>query len=193
MLVLLLLLIPIFCMSVSIYASMLYLYVQGDTHLVPMLISIFLVVIIGYVLPRIFYKLYKSNTASSLNAEKKVILLSNYISYIVLLAFGISLLIRCIKNDENVLEIYLAGGIVFLFIYITYAYFIGYQKLEWTIIDVTEKNKKTNILMIENKEYGLYQVYTNSSDKYEVGKRYTFKFNPNSKIFKIKNKKKNKK
>ena len=193
MLVVLLILIPIFCMSVSVYASMLYLYVQGDTQLVPLLISIFLVVVIGYILPRVFYKLYKSNTASSLNAEKKVVLLSNYISYIVLLAFGIALLLRCINNDENVLEIYLAGGIVFLFIYITYAYYIGYKKIEWTIIDVAEKNKKTSILMIENKEYGLYQVYTNSSEKYEVGKRYTFKFNPNSKIFKIKNKKKNKK
>ncbi len=193
MLVLLLILIPIFCMSISVYASMLYLYVQGDSQLVPLLISIFLVVIIGYILPRIFYKLYKSNTASSLNAEKKVVLLSNYISYIVLLAFGIALLLRCIKNDENVLEIYLAGGIVFLFIYITYAYYLAYQKLEWTIIDVSEKNKKTNILMIENKEYGLFQVYVNSTEKYEIGKKYTFKFNPNSKVFKIKSKKKNKK
>ena len=107
MLLLLLLLIPVFCMGMSVYIATLYQYVVDKLNVLPLILSVFDIVILGYILPRLFYKIYKSDTPGSLNAEKKISNFSNYLSYIIMLLFAVALLIRLsmssysLKNIES--------------------------------------------------------------------------------------------
>lgn len=192
MLLLLLLLIPIFCMGVSVYIATLYQYVVDKLNVLPLTISIFVIVVIGYILPRLFYNLYKSDTPGSLNAEKKVYNLSNYISYIVLLFFATALCAKFIINRDSYLDIYVALIIIFVFMYITYVYYLDYKNVEFKVNDIVEKNKKTSTMYLENKEYGVKEVYIDPNSEYKIGEKYTFKYNKNSDLFKLKKNKKKK-
>lgn len=184
MLLLLLLLIPVFCMGMSVYIATLYQYVVDKLNVLPLILSVFDIVILGYILPRLFYKIYKSDTPGSLNAEKKISNFSNYLSYIIMLLFAVALLIRFIITHESYLDIYVSVIIILLFVYTTYIYYFDYKNIEFEVNDITDINKKTKLMYLENKEFGVKELYIGNDTEYEVGKKYILKYNKNSDLFK---------
>ncbi len=184
MLLLLLLLIPVFCMGMSVYIATLYQYVVDKLNVLPLILSVFDIVILGYILPRLFYKIYKSDTPGSLNAEKKISNFSNYLSYIIMLLFAVALLIKFIITHESYLDIYVSVIIILLFVYTTYIYYFDYKNIEFEVNDITDINKKTKLMYLENKEFGVKELYIGNDTEYEVGKKYILKYNKNSDLFK---------
>ena len=184
MLLLLLLLIPVFCMGMSVYIATLYQYVVDKLNVLPLILSVFDIVILGYILPRLFYKIYKSDTPGSLNAEKKISNFSNYLSYIIMLLFAVALLIRFIITHESYLDIYVSVIIILLFVYTTYIYYFDYKNIEFEVNDITDINKKTKLMYLENKEFGVKELYIGNDTEYEIGKKYILKYNKNSDLFK---------
>ena len=184
MLLLLLLLVPVFCMGMSVYIATLYQYVVDKLNVLPLILSVFDIVILGYILPRLFYKIYKSDTPGSLNAEKKISNFSNYLSYIIMLLFAVALLIRFIITHESYLDIYVSVIIILLFVYTTYIYYFDYKNIEFEVNDITDINKKTKLMYLENKEFGVKELYIGNDTEYEVGKKYILKYNKNSDLFK---------
>ena len=184
MLLLLLLLVPVFCMGMSVYIATLYQYVVDKLNVLPLILSVFDIVILGYILPRLFYKIYKSDTPGSLNAEKKISNFSNYLSYIIMLLFAVALLIRFIITHESYLDIYVSVIIILVFVYTTYIYYFDYKNIEFEVNDITDINKKTKLMYLENKEFGVKELYIGNDTEYEVGKKYILKYNKNSDLFK---------
>jgi hypothetical protein len=171
-------------MGMSVYIATLYQYVVDKLNVLPLILSVFDIVILGYILPRLFYKIYKSDTPGSLNAEKKISNFSNYLSYIIMLLFAVALLIRFIITHESYLDIYVSVIIILLFVYTTYIYYFDYKNIEFEVNDITDINKKTKLMYLENKEFGVKELYIGNDTEYEVGKKYILKYNKNSDLFK---------
>jgi hypothetical protein len=97
--VILLLIIPVFSVGLVLYITNLYdFFVTGNFNELLFIISMSISVVTGYFIPGLFVNLIKSNKIKYLNNKNKYLIISNYISLILLFMLGIALLYRGLLN-----------------------------------------------------------------------------------------------
>ena len=172
--VILLLIIPVFSVGLVLYITNLYdFFITGNFDELLFIISMGLSVVTGYFIPGLFVNLIKSKNIKFLNNKNKYLIISNYISLILLFILGIALLYRGILN-LNYGQLIFGIGITFLFFYGTYAYFICYEEDDF-ILKVIYTMNSYNELHFENEDVSI--VYYTDSNKYKENQRYVLKYN----------------
>ena len=179
--VFLLILIPLFSIGVVLYITTLYdFFATGNFNELMFLISTILSVVTSYLLPKTFVSIMPAKNAKSLNNRNMILVLSNYISLMLLLLFGVVMLYRGIIS-VNYVQIIGGIGCVFVFFYATYFYFFSYEKKEFKL-EIIIDNKKYKELTFVNKE-GTVTFYT-EDNKLKEGKKYVLEYNKYTNVVK---------
>ena len=170
----LLVLIPFFSIGLVLYFVTLYeLATTGKLNELMMLVSTLLTVITSYFIPKSFVKILSAKTAKSLNQNNKILILSNYMSIVLLLLFGLAMLYRGIIV-LNAIQILIGVGCVGTFGYATYLYFFSFDINDLTLHYLID-NKKYKELTFVGDDVQL-TCYTDSN-KYVEGNKYTVEYN----------------
>ncbi len=182
MLFYILILIPIFTMGVSAFFASLYEYIKGDFSLILLIFSSLSIVITSFFLPRLIFIFYKPNTKKQLNVANKINILSCYVFYVILFFLSLTFCYKNFLTIKEVLPLYLSVFLVLFSSYFIYVYFI-FRKIEtFQVEDIKKINKNAFLLKLTNDNYNNIRYYVDGNHKYEIGKKYKFKFNKNSKI-----------
>ena len=179
--VFLLILIPLFSIGVVLYATTLYDFITtGNFNELLFLISTVMTVITSYFIPKAVVAVMPFKTAKALNNKNKILVLSNYISLVILLVFGIVMLYRGLMTI-NYIQIITGVGCIFLFFYTTYFYFFNYEKNEF-VLQMIIDHKKFKELSFYNDE--LFLTYYVEDNKLKEGKRYVVEYNKYTSVVK---------
>ena len=178
----LLILIPVFTMGISVYVASLYEYFKGDYSPILLIFSSISIIITSILLPKLFIAYFKPNTKKQLNVSRIVIGLSYYSIYILLFLFSVVFAIKNSLNTTEYLPVYLSYGIVLMFTYFIYAYFIKRKKITFKVKSIRKINKNVSLLTLYNDDYENIKYYVDSDSKYEEDKNYKFRFNENTKL-----------
>ena len=182
MLFYLLIIIPLFTMGISAFVASLYDYINGDFSLTLLIVSAITVIITSCLLSKVFFTCFKPNTQKQLNIMLKLNTLSSYMFYILLLVFSIVFACKDFDVSKGLLPIYLKIGLIILSIYYIYSYFIYRKKEIFKVYDIKKINKKVYMLKLMKDENNTYKYYIDDDSKYEIGKKYMFKYNKNTNL-----------
>lgn len=172
--VILLLIIPVFSIGLVMYITNLcYFFSTGEFDEIIFIISMVLTVPTSYLIPYIFTNIIKSKNINYLNNKNKITIISNYFSMILLLLLGIALLYRGIIN-LNYTQIIFGVGIVLLFGYGTYTYFIHFDEKEFILKSINRVNDSNELTFVNNDITITY--YTNDNE-YVGNQKYVLKYN----------------
>jgi hypothetical protein len=172
--VILLLIIPVFSVGLVLYITNLYeFFVTGNFNELLFIISMSISVVTGYFIPCLFVNLIKSNKIKYLNNKNKYLIISNYISLILLFMLGIALLYRGLLN-LNYGQLIFGIGIIFLFFYGTYAYFMQYEEDDFILKVIYTMNGYNELHFVRD---DISIIYYTDSNKYKENQRYVLKYN----------------
>lgn len=182
MILYLLILIPVFTMGISVFISSLYEYIAGDFSLGLLIFSSISVILTSIYLPIVFIDFFKPNTKKQLNVSRIVTKLSYYVVYILLFVTSIVFAVKNTFDIKEYLPVYLSYGLVAMFTYYIYAYFIYRKTTIFKVKTIKKVNKNVNLLVLSNDDYDSIKFYCDAISNYEEDKNYKFKFNKNTKL-----------
>ena len=138
--VILLLIIPIFSIGLVLYIANLYDFLlTGNFNELLFIISTAISVVTSYFIPTLLVNSIKSKSIKFLNNKNKYLIISNYISLILLFILGIALLYRGLLNI-NYTQLLFGIGIISLFVYNTYVYYFYYEEDAFILKNIYEKD-----------------------------------------------------
>lgn len=183
-LVLTLILIPILSMIFCLYVMFLYDFITNAATLPIIVGIIFGLIMITYLLLISIIK-NKDKSYKIYELEDRLIFFHGYLSLIYLFLFGISLLLKSLLVQLNILQFGIGILIIIIYLYSTYVYIFKRDKKILTLIDIEkEKEKVYNLSFMDDKV--IYEYYTDDSTKYRENKSYVCTVNlTTKKIYKI--------
>lgn len=185
--VLILLSIPVLCVSLSLYVMSLYnLAISGNMTDPLMLMSLLFSIIFSFISIHLIVKNLPVS-AKLLNFKNRVISVIGYISIILFTLFGVSLFINMMITEFDVMKFFISIGTILLFTYATYIMFI-YKEVKVFNLFSIEKEGKVYLLSFSSDDDEIAEVYVNSKKEYKENKNYSVLYNKYMKlIVKIKN------
>lgn len=178
-----LLLIPLLCISFSLYIMNLYNFIVfNDLDIIILISTLFINIVFSYVLLKLLIK-HNEIYPTILNIDEFFSLYYGYITFLELFLLAIGLILNSIVNSINIY--YLTTGILImlLFFYITYEYIIQSSKVYLTLESINPYNKHVNLLYFKD-DKDFYQIYRSASITYEEDKRYLCLINKGTKRIK---------
>lgn len=166
-----LLLIPILCVSLSIFIMNLINFITLNE----LDILLFCGTTFVYILTSFFVlrQIIKTNEQSAffMNLDRDFLEVYGYLSYLPLFIASIFFIIDSCLNELNL--IYLISGIVIciFFLYITFQYFIRKEVKELKITNVSEYNKYVNLIYLTD-EINTYEFYISNKIKLKEDSMY---------------------
>ena len=172
--VILLLIIPIFSIGLVLYIANLYDFLlTGNFNELLFIISTAISVVTSYFIPTLLVNSIKSKSIKFLNNKNKYLIISNYISLILLFILGIALLYRGLLNI-NYTQLLFGIGIIYLFVYNTYVYYFYYEEDAFILKNIYEKDGYKELHFIND---DLSIVYYTNDNKLKENKQYVLKYN----------------
>ena len=172
--VILLLIIPIFSIGLVLYIANLYDFLlTGNFNELLFIISTAISVVTSYFIPTLLVNSIKSKSIKFLNNKNKYLIISNYISLILLFILGIALLYRGLLNI-NYTQLLFGIGIISLFVYSTYVYYFYYEEDAFILKNIYEKDGYKELHFIND---DLSIVYYTNDNKLKENKQYVLKYN----------------
>jgi hypothetical protein len=172
--VILLLIIPIFSIGLVLYIANLYDFLlTGNFNELLFIISTAISVVTSYFIPTLLVNSIKSKSIKFLNNKNKYLIISNYISLILLFILGIALLYRGLLNI-NYTQLLFGIGIISLFVYNTYVYYFYYEEDAFILKNIYEKDGYKELHFIND---DLSIVYYTNDNKLKENKQYVLKYN----------------
>ena len=179
--VFLLILIPLFSIGVVLYVTTLYDFITtGDFNELLFLLSTVITVVTSYFIPKAVVAVMPFKTAKALNNKNKILVLSNYISLLLIVLFGVVMLYRGLLNI-NYIQIITGVGCIFLFFYTTYFYFFNYEKKEFELQMIKDHKKYKEISFYNGEIFLTYYVEDN---KLKEGRKYIVEYNKYTSVVK---------
>jgi hypothetical protein len=127
----------------------------------------------SYFIPTLLVNSIKSKSIKFLNNKNKYLIISNYISLILLFILGIALLYRGLLNI-NYTQLLFGIGIISLFVYNTYVYYFYYEEDAFILKNIYEKDGYKELHFIND---DLSIVYYTNDNKLKENKQYVLKYN----------------
>ena len=172
--VILLLIIPIFSIGLVLYIANLYDFLlTGNFNELLFIISTAISVVTSYFIPTLLVNSIKTKSIKFLNNKNKYLIISNYISLILLFILGIALLYRGLLNI-NYTQLLFGIGIISLFVYNTYVYYFYYEEDAFILKNIYEKDGYKELHFIND---DLSIVYYTNDNKLKENKQYVLKYN----------------
>ena len=171
--IMLLLLIPALCISISLYVMLLINFITSGNCDLILFITIFINIILSFFTIKIFIK-SNSNISNSIHG---------YFSFVIMFLFGSSLILNSCFNKLNIFNLVIGILIFVSFIYITVEHIIKSNKEVLLLESVDEIEEYINCLNLI-KEDTTYEFYVDKKIKYKENSKYLCKLNSNNKYIK---------
>lgn len=181
--IIILLLIPLLCISFTLYIMSLYYFIINNDHnLLMILITVFVNIILSFFIIKIFIKT-NEDIPSIMNLDKRSNLIHGYFSFINMFLYGISLIINSIIFKINIYNIITGIIIVILFIYITYEHVLRTDKIVLTLTGIDDTKKGLTCLYFCNNNDEMFEYYV-KDNIYKEDANYLCKIGKSSKCIK---------
>ena len=180
--IMLLLLIPALCISISLYVMLLINFITSGNCDLILFITIFINIILSFFTIKIFIK-SNSNIPFIMNLDNLSNSIHGYFSFIIMFLFGSSLILNSCFNKLNIFNLVIGILIFVSFIYITVEHIIKSKKEVLLLESVDEIEEYINCLNLI-KEDTTYEFYVDKKIKYKENSKYLCKLNSNNKYIK---------
>lgn len=178
----LLLLIPFFCISFSLYVlGLLDFIINNSFDIVLVTGSAFTSVVLSFFIIKNFI-CNNDHIASIMNLDKKSSIIHGYFSFFILFLFSISLIVNSFVFKYNMMNLIFGTMFIIAYIYITYEYIIKTETKVLKLVDIDDLDEDLNRLIFEINENEEAEYYVNKKTNYKKDKTYLCKINKSSKL-----------
>lgn len=180
----LLLLIPILCISFSLYIVSLIDFISANNLDILMVSSTaFINIIVSFFVIKIFIR-DNEHIAFIMNLDRKSSLIHGYFSFIIMFLFGASLVINSFSFKININNLTIGSVIIVMFIYITIVHVLMSKEYILKLVDIDDSESNVNRLIFENNDEEEFEYYVSKKEKYKVNNKYLCKVGKSSRCIK---------
>lgn len=180
----LLLLIPILCISFSLYiVSLIDFVLANNLDILMVSLTAFINIIVSFFVIKIFIR-DNEHIAFIMNLDKLSSLIHGYFSFIIMFLFGLSLVINSFLFKINVNNLTIGTIIIGVFIYITIEHVLMSKEYILKLVDIDDSESNVNRLIFESNNEEEFEHYVSKKEKYKVNSKYLCKVGKSSKCIK---------
>ena len=166
-----LLLIPIFCISMSIFImNLINFIILNELDILLFTGTIFINIISSFFILKLFIK-NNEESAFFMNLDQNFSIVYGFFSFCLMFIFGLFLIINSVVNEINIYYLSIGIILVVFFIFLTFMYFIKQEKRELILSNIDEFNESLNLLSFKSDDY-LYKIYVSKKEEYIENKKY---------------------
>lgn len=180
----LLVLIPIICISFTLYImSLIDFIINNDLDIILISLGAFISIIISFFVLKVFIR-DNRHIPAIMNMDERSSSIHGYFSFIIMFLFGLSLVLNSIIFKINIFNLTIGLIVIVLFIFITIEYIIKSSKIILLLIDIDDIDSSFRLLVFEDESGGIYQYYVSKKHTYILNKHYLCKIQKSSKYIK---------
>lgn len=181
MVLLILILIPLFCITVSLFIMSLFNYITlNELDIFMISITMFIILVLGFVIMRLLINNSKETSVYLLNIDNNFLSIFGFYSFNIVALLGICLIINSIIYKMNIFNLTIGLVIMGVYIWIFVFYILTYKNKVFTITMIDKVNDFIDLIYLSDEEHE-YELYIKHDQKYAEEQRYLCKYNPMSK------------
>ena len=186
--IIILICIPIFFVGITMYMYTLFDFMfNNNLDVALMLVSLFATILTSYLTLKEL-SLLESENYKVVKFQSRVDSIIGMVSFTLLLAFGISLIVNTSLNTFDYSKVLIGSAIIVLYLYVIFMNYIYRGECVFKIIDVEKVNDKLYIITLENESEGLLEMYLKEKINIKKNKNYKCVYNKyNKRVLKILN------
>lgn len=182
--IVLLFLIPILCISMSLYVVSLVSYIVMNSFDVLLTsVTAFISIVVSFFVIKIFIR-DNEHIAFVMNLDRRSSLIHGYFSFFIMFLFGISLITNSFVHSYNLANLAIGFMFILLFLYVTFESVLKSQKQVLKLVDIDDIDENLDRLVFEDKTNQEYEYYVRKNSIYNVNKDYLCKIGKSSKLIK---------
>ena len=172
-----LILIPLLCITVSLFIMSLFNYVtMNELDIIMLSITMFFNLVLSFAIGHLIIKNNKDSSAYLLNLENRFLSVFGFYSFNIIVLFGIALVINSLLFSVNTFNVIIGLIIIIFYIWIFISYLIMNQNKVFNITVIDKINDHIDLIYLSD-ESGEYEFFVHHSKKYIEGSSYLCKYN----------------